>query len=142
MTTAKNPNLKFRALKTADKGHLAEVPCAMCTRLTPVKMRADGWIEIRCKICGYLEGALLETSFEKLMQTIIDHPQTIFRRSTKDEVLASLGENVETQKKEVPPDLKPAETRNPKPMPEPEKTQAPQTEPDTETEKHFTEFMR
>lgn len=95
MPIAKNPNQEFIALPR-EKGTnvLAEIPCAMCEELAGLKVRKDGWIEIRCHNvvgCGYTESATSQSSFEGLMRSVMDNNETSFRRCNHDDVRAALG---------------------------------------------------
>ena len=86
MPHARNPNREFSALPVKGKNELAETPCAICEEIASVRVRTDGWIDIRCTNCGYVESALSEQSFNSLIGTILNEPKTAFMRSTKTAV--------------------------------------------------------
>jgi len=70
---------------------LAETECAVCQKLAVVKVRADGWIDIRCGDCGYVESALGDKSFEAIMSAVIGNDATTYRRTDKSSVVDALG---------------------------------------------------
>jgi len=92
MSLIKNKNQKFVALPRTANNTLAELPCEMCDDFAALKVRKDGWIEIRCnKDCGYTEIATAKPSFDGLMKSVMENGKTIFRRCSRQDVVEALG---------------------------------------------------